>query len=173
MKYFCIVALSILTSCGMAKNPSNVSSIYPVRDPFEFVLTTTSGADNSYILNEMTKKCNAPFRITESIEGNGLIVHYFTCKVGEMKYLLLLGLLASCSNVMPKPKYKNGTCLESSAGYTVNIRHVEIVNADYEYVIDIYTIDGFGRNSFSRSHITQSSLELNEFKVVQCPKGEI
>lgn len=90
-----------------------------------------------------------------------------------MKYLLLLGLLVSCSKMEQlKPKYKNGTCLESSAGYTINIRHVDLVNADYEYIIDIYTRDGFGRKGFSRSYITESSLELNEFKVVECPKGE-
>ena len=89
-----------------------------------------------------------------------------------MKYLVLLVLLASCGNVLPKPKYKNGSCLKSSAGYTINIRHVEIVNADYEYIIDIYTKDGFGRTGFNRSYITESSLELNEFKVVECPQGE-
>lgn len=82
-----------------------------------------------------------------------------------MKYLVLLVLLASCGN--PTPKYKNGTCLKSETTFIVEVVFVKEVDQKFEYTIDIYTDNGP-----TRSYLSEENLELNEFKVVDCPQGE-
>lgn len=82
MKQIVLLATLILTSCSFPED-RNVSSIYPVREPFEFVITAPQGTDASYIVNEIKNQCKSPFKITESRGGNGIIVYYFTCKVGR------------------------------------------------------------------------------------------
>ena len=84
-----------------------------------------------------------------------------------MKYLVLLVLLASCSVGAAKPKYKNGTCLKSETTFIVEVVFVKEVDQKFEYTIDIYTDNGP-----TRSYLSEENLELNEFKVVECPQGE-
>lgn len=75
MKYLAI--LTILTGCSI----SNVSTIYPVREPFEYVMRTTLKADEEYILNEMSLACRNSFIITETqVSGKARLI-YFKCNV--------------------------------------------------------------------------------------------
>lgn len=76
-----VLALAlILAGCG--KTLDSVS-IYPVREPFEYVLTASSNAFNGILVQKMNETCKSPFVITETKSGNGFLVVYFQCKVGK------------------------------------------------------------------------------------------
>lgn len=81
MKYLALALL--LVGCDIGESQYDYASVYPVREPFEYVMTTTVQTSNSYILREMEKACKSPFIITESKQGSGMVIYYFKCKVGR------------------------------------------------------------------------------------------
>lgn len=81
MKYLCFLALSLFTSC--AKTPDPSVSVYPVREPFEYVLTASANSFNGLLVQRMNETCKAPFVIRETKNYNGFLVVYFNCKVGR------------------------------------------------------------------------------------------
>lgn len=82
MKYLVLLASLIFVGCKMTfQDERNVSSIYPVREPFEYVMTTGISADEGYLITEMTKTCKSSFTITETQNGSGFRLIYFKCNV--------------------------------------------------------------------------------------------
>ena len=76
-----VLALAlILAGCG--NTPDSVS-IYPVREPFEYVLTASANSFNGLLVQRMNETCKAPFVIRETQNHNGFLVVYFNCKVGR------------------------------------------------------------------------------------------
>jgi len=87
-----------------------------------------------------------------------------------MKYLVLLVLLASCSSPSPRPKYKNGQCIQSNTSAVLRIVRLSKFRNGPSYS---YFLQNTETMRVIAEPYMQEELDLNEFKVVQCPQGEI
>lgn len=73
---FVFLAL-FLTSCTLTPE------IYPVREPFEYVIVGKTSIKDQDFIDFAVNKCKSPINITRVEQTQDTTIMYFTCKVGK------------------------------------------------------------------------------------------